>query len=284
MIAIQAAGGVLWRRTPAGPEVAVIHRPRYDDWSLPKGKLDAGEPHLLAALREIREETGFLGRAGAALGSTTYRPQLDGRTVEKTVRWWSVEAVRGSFRANAEVDELRWLKPADALSLLGNFAPLERWTRLDPEASLLVLVRHASAGDPAQWRDDDAARPLDARGVTQSLELVPILACFQPARIVAAPPVRCRETVAPLARQLGLPVDLDPLIGEDDAPPCPELHVLSLAVAGAAVVLCSQGGVIPRVVGALAPQRRPVRAGKGSVWVLTVTGSRFVQADETSLE
>ena len=112
---IRAAGAVLWRRDGDGRvEVAVIHRPKYDDWTLPKGKLEAGESVLEAAVREVAEETGFEAVPGEELGTVEYQ-HAKGR---KTVRYWSMEAVSGSFQPHEEVDEVRWLPPQTAAALL----------------------------------------------------------------------------------------------------------------------------------------------------------------------
>src|SRR4051812_43492610 len=280
---VAAAGGVLWRLGEAGPEIALVHRPRYDDWSLPKGKLHDDEPHLVAALREIQEETGFRGVAGIRLGSTSYDVSLHGRLVPKTVQWWSVRAAGGDFVPGDEVDELRWVRPQEARALVGGGGPLAQWTAVPQETALVLLVRHASAGDSDSWRGDDDLRPLDAKGIRQSALLSRVLPHYAPTRVVSAPPVRCQETVRPLADALGLPVELDPLLGEEGAPALPEEHVLELSVPGHAVVACSQGGVIPRVVGALDPQQQPVRASKGSLWVLAFDGDRLISADPDCL-
>jgi 8-oxo-dGTP diphosphatase len=138
-LVIRAAGGVLWRPASEGPgqavEVAVIHRPRYDDWSLPKGKLANGETDLAAAVREVREETGYAVHVGEPLGTTRYRRFMNGVDRPKVVRWWAMEAATGEFAANAEVDALRWV-PLDAartiltspsdLTVLGRFAATVR--------------------------------------------------------------------------------------------------------------------------------------------------------------
>jgi 8-oxo-dGTP diphosphatase len=112
---VRAAGGVLVRSGPAGPEVAVIHRPKYGDWSLPKGKLDAGEDYEQAALREVEEETGMRAELGPELSPISYRDRK-GRT--KLVRYWLMRVVEGEFRPGQEVDELRWLDPDSAQELL----------------------------------------------------------------------------------------------------------------------------------------------------------------------
>jgi 8-oxo-dGTP diphosphatase len=106
---VKAAGGVVLRpREGGGVEALVVHRPRYDDWSLPKGKLDKGESFEQAALREVLEETGLRCRLGAELDPVTY---TDGKGRPKIVRYWRMEAVEDTgFAPNDEVDELAWLE------------------------------------------------------------------------------------------------------------------------------------------------------------------------------
>ena len=108
---VQAAGGVVVREG----SVAVVHRPKYDDWTLPKGKLDPGEGFEEAALREVEEETGLRCRLVRELPSTRY---TDPKGRPKLVRYWQMEPVEGEFRPGSEVDELRWLAPEDAIELL----------------------------------------------------------------------------------------------------------------------------------------------------------------------
>ena|SRR5918996_562493 len=112
---VRAAGGVLMRDGDQGPEVAVIHRPKYGDWTLPKGKLDPGEGFEQAALREVEEETGMRAELGPELSPVSYRDRKDR---SKLVRYWSMRALDGEFRPGPEVDELRWLDPQGATELL----------------------------------------------------------------------------------------------------------------------------------------------------------------------
>lgn len=112
---VRAAGGVLLRAGDAGVEVAVIHRPKYEDWSLPKGKLDEGEDFEQAALREVEEETGMRAEPSVELTSVSYRDRK-GRT--KLVRYWLMRPLDGEFAPGSEVDELRWLDPDAAAQLL----------------------------------------------------------------------------------------------------------------------------------------------------------------------
>jgi 8-oxo-dGTP pyrophosphatase MutT (NUDIX family) len=112
---VKASGGVVWRRTGRGIELALVHRPRYDDWSFPKGKLDPGEGWEEAALREVEEEIGLRCRLGHELPPTSY---TDNKGRPKVVRYWMMEPLDGEFVPSDEVDEVRWLPPADAQRLL----------------------------------------------------------------------------------------------------------------------------------------------------------------------
>ena len=119
---IRAAGGVVVR----GDRVLVVHRARYDDWTLPKGKLESDESWEDAALREVLEETGLRCTLGEPLGSTTYAPG----GIDKEVRWFRMEPTDDSGTPDGEVDELRWLTPAQALELLSYESERELLTRL----------------------------------------------------------------------------------------------------------------------------------------------------------
>ena len=112
---MKASGGVVWRRAGGGIEVALVHRPRYDDWSFPKGKLDRGESWEDAALREVEEEIGLRCRLGHELPPTSYH---DNKGRPKVVRYWMMEPLDGEFVPSDEVDEVRWLSPPDAGRLL----------------------------------------------------------------------------------------------------------------------------------------------------------------------
>jgi 8-oxo-dGTP diphosphatase len=112
---VEAAGGLVVRESGGLVEVAIVHRPRHDDWSLPKGKLAPGEEWASAALREVEEETGMRCELGEELGSVRYR---DRKGRPKLVRWWRMRPLGGEFAPGDEVDELRWLAPAEALELL----------------------------------------------------------------------------------------------------------------------------------------------------------------------
>jgi 8-oxo-(d)GTP phosphatase len=291
---IRAAGGVVWRRAGGGPdgdgvEVVVIHRPRYDDWSLPKGKLGSGEPEVEGAVREVLEETGFHVRVGRPLGETRYDKVVGTTSRPKVVRWWAMEAVAGAFSATREVDELRWVPLATAEQLLTRETDIEllhRFAHGPAPTRTLLVVRHARAGSRSQWRGDDRDRPLDDCGQAQADELVRLLARFDVERIWSADLARCTDTVAPFADALGLPIEGAAVLSEMAYPGREDEAVALVRSATTArdVVACSQGDVIPDLVGRLAAADqvdlpRPVASAKGSVWALTVSNDRLLDAE-----
>lgn len=282
---IRAAGGVLWRHAPeddATIEVAVIHRPRYDDWSLPKGKVASGESELEAAVREILEETGFHVRVGRPLGVTRYTKESVSGARPKVVRWWAMQAEGGGFSPTREVDELAWMAPdraAKRLTRATDVQVLERFAAAPGPTRTVLLVRHASAGSRASWRGgDDRDRPLDECGVAQADELVRILSRFEIGRIVSADLRRCTETVALLAEAFGLGIEPAGIVSEAGYPGHEDEATALLRELGDAehdAVVCSQGEVIPDLVRRLAitddlPIDGAIRADKGSTWALSL--------------
>lgn len=206
---IRAAGVVL--RDETG-RVAVIHRRRRQDWSLPKGKLEPGESHLMAAVRECQEETGSRPVLGPPLAERSYR--VDG--VPKTVLSWAARAVDGSFSASSEVDELRWLDPAavDGLLSYPEDADLVRQAVALPDTVPLLVVRHAEAVKRAAWAASgaadaglDMARPLAPGGLVQSDSVAALLSAYGVQRVVSSPSRRCRQTVGPYAALAGVAVE-----------------------------------------------------------------------------
>ena len=282
---IPAGGGLLWRPGPDGgaPEVAMVHRPKYDDWSLPKGKLDAGEHPLTAAAREVREETGLTATVGRRSLRTVY-PVPEGT---KRVDYWVMRAGAGDFTPNREVDELRWLPVDEAARLCSHERDRDvvaDLTRDDvPLMPTVILVRHGRAGSRSEWDGPDDERPLDRRGRGQASRLAEVLPAFSPSELLSAPPLRCRQTVEPLAERLGLEIRPAPELGEEGFADDPGAglalleELLTPRPAGGVTVVCSQGGAIPSALlhlgvrweghGAAAGRLFPP-AAKGSVWVL----------------
>ncbi|MEA5364095.1 NUDIX hydrolase [Amycolatopsis sp., V23-08] len=283
---VRAAGAVLWRHAGRAVEVALVHRPRYDDWSLPKGKLDPGETTAEAAVREIREETGFRAVLGRYVARSSYDvPAKHGSgTVPKTVDYFSAEAVSGGFEENDEVDELRWLAPTAAEKLLTRHEDvrvLRVFCQLPVGLTTLLLVRHAKAGKRDGWSGDDDLRPLSEAGLRQAAGLRRVLALSAPDRVLSAPRLRCVQTVKGIAEDIGSEVRHEPLFSEEGYWPDPVLGVarlLAIAGDGGTPVVASQGGVIPDLVSVLADrdgvELSAARGGvvpskKGSFWVLS---------------
>ncbi len=287
---IRAAGGVVWRPAPSGDgvEVTVIHRPRYDDWSLPKGKLGAGEPEVEGAVREVLEETGYHVRVGRPLGETRYEKAVGSVMRPKVVRWWAMRATAGAFSPTREVDELRWVPLADAELLLTRPTDVEllhRFARGPAPTRTVLIARHARAGSRASWPGDDRQRPLDECGQAQADELIRLLAQFDVGRVWSADNVRCIDTVAPFADALGLEIVEAPVLSATGYPGR-EDEALSLVRSAddRDVVIASQGEVIPDLLSRLAAADHvdlpgPVVSAKGSVWALTMTGEALVAAE-----
>ena len=199
-----AAGAAIWR-PPADPaedaEVLLVHRPKYDDWSLPKGKSEPDEHILLTAVREVQEETCVRPVLGPRLPSVEYiswgRP--------KQVSYWSAFGHGAQAAPGHEIDAVSWLPLGQAREQLADthddpvisaFRPLETVP--------LILLRHASAGSKADWPGDDCSRPLDERGKADAQTLADLMACFAPvARVISSPALRCADTVRPYAARFG---------------------------------------------------------------------------------
>jgi 8-oxo-dGTP diphosphatase len=255
---ISAAGGLVWRWERGQRAVCLVHRPRYDDWSLPKGSVKPGEHPLAAAVREVAEESGLRGVPQLPLPSTRY--EVDG--VPKVVEYWAMSApgVEPEFRPNSEVDGIAWLPVAEAVRRVRyphDAGLLLRWDALPEVTGVVLLVRHAHAGSRSQWTGPDRTRPLSPRGTADADRLCAVLELFAPTRLVTARPDRCRQTVAPLAAARKLPVEVDPAFDEAFDEDGADLaaataRVRQLAGAGGVSAVCTQGAVLPPVLSQLA--------------------------------
>jgi phosphohistidine phosphatase SixA/8-oxo-dGTP pyrophosphatase MutT (NUDIX family) len=282
---VEAAGGVLWRAGRDGVVVALVHRPRYDDWSIPKGKLFRGEHPVLGAVREIHEETGFAALPGRSLGETRYSM---GR-VPKRVRYWAMQAQAGHFAASDEVDQISWLSPCVAqrrLTAGRDRRIMAKFMRdLEPTWPML-LVRHGSAGDRETWAGEDRDRPLDAVGRSQARALTTVLAAYRVRRVLAADVSRCIDTVAPFAQQQGLVVEPDPLLSATDyagdARPAAE-HLVDLAQFAEAVAVCSQRPLLPDLVKELCVSYDVVPPANTATAVGAYWVAHFTHRDEPRL-
>lgn len=258
---VLAAGTLPWRRRRGRLEVALVHRPRYDDWSWAKGKLDPGEAFPAAAARETLEETGLRVRLGHPLPTTTYTTTQRGRPAVKEVRYWAAEVTGGDGGLVHEVDEVAWLEAgtaADRLSYTHDRAQLAALAAADDRGTLstwpLAVVRHASARSRSSWRHEDALRPLDDTGRAQAQGLVPLLGAYGTSRLVTSPATRASDTLAPYAVASGVRLRPKPGLSEEGhgrTPGKARHHVERLLERGVAAAACSHGPVLPELVACL---------------------------------
>ncbi len=279
---VRASGGLVFRPGVAGPEVLLVHRPRYDDWSLPKGKDDPGENPAQAALREVGEETGVEAIIISELDEVRYTTSSG---IDKRVKYFLMRpSGQIHWAPNPEVDDVRWLPVAEAIETLSyeHDRELVEACDLDPHvrSGTVYLVRHGSAGDRVAWEGDDRERPLTEKGRRQAAAIAAWLESQPIEAIVSSRHLRCRQTVAPLAEARGLPVHTHGALSEGST----ERDIAGFArgLLGMTAVVCTHGDVIPAVLGFMATEGMDApaeqRLEKGSVWVVAVAGGRFSSA------
>jgi 8-oxo-(d)GTP phosphatase len=256
---ILAGGAVVSREDPRrGTEVVIIHRKRYDDWTLPKGKVEAGEPVPVCAVREVLEETGVTIRLGVPLDSITYEA---GNAGLKKVDYWGGIVLNSVRRApDAEVDVVSWLPVRAALSRLtySHDHFLVQQYLDQPPTTPLIILRHAKAMDRKDWSRKDSARPINSRGRRQSKLLIPLLEAYGVAKIVSSTSTRCVATVLPYAHQHELALETYSLLteeeGEDDPTSVGKLirKVRDATLeSGEPTAVCVHRPVLPHILNAL---------------------------------
>jgi 8-oxo-dGTP diphosphatase len=253
-------------------------------------------------VRETEEETGYRPVLGRRVNDVHY--SVGEPPQPKMTRYFAGRVRAGAFSPNGEVDELRWLVPTDACGLLsysGDRTTVGAFTALPADTRTALLVRHAKAGNRSAWTGADSLRPLSRAGWAQAEALRGLLALFGPTRVHAATRLRCAQTVAGLAEDLGVPVVPESLLTEEahaQDPKAATSRLLRLVEGDGAVVIASQGGAIPGMISRLAaasglaidPFDGTDRGNgldllpckKGSVWVLSFTPRppyRLVAAD-----
>lgn len=225
---ILAAGALCWRIRRSELEVLVIHRPRYDDWSFPKGKLDEGETLPECAVREVREEIGLKVRLGMPLPITRYSvgkargaKNGNGGTAggagnggngnggkDKAVWYWAAQVAEGTPVPDGdEVDETAWVSVERARQMLtnrGDVLPLDELERLHEDRRLhtlpFIVLRHAKAKPRSSWSRAESERPLAATGKRQARAVERLLICWRPRHLESSPWKRCAETIAPYVK------------------------------------------------------------------------------------
>jgi 8-oxo-dGTP diphosphatase len=203
-----------------GGTVLLVHRPKYDDWSFPKGKLDRGEHATAAAVREVEEETGVRVRLGVPLASQRYPV----RAGTKLVHYWVGRAVGDGdvsrYEPNEEIDEVAWFpldKARRRLSYQFDVDTLDEALEHARKTRTLVVLRHGEARSRKAWRSDDRERPLLAAGKHQAARLVPVLSAYDVRRLVSSASTRCVQTLEPYAAATGRALRTELLLSEEDA-------------------------------------------------------------------
>lgn len=262
--AVFAAGAVVWRLVEDKLRILLIHRTKYRDVTLPKGKVDPGEMLAQTAVREVREETGIKVTLGVPVGVSRYwmRPKR-----QKVVHYWAAEATDEAIRAssfvpNGEISGVEWVSLKKARSRLSypvDVEILDNFARLVDDGVLhtfpLIALRHAKAVGRDGWEGADAERPLTDRGQRQAAAIVAPLRAFGVRRIVSSDALRCRQTVAPLEKKLGRTARVTAKISQDAWENGTEgiRAVVGRRVrARKAAVLCSHGPVLPGILSELA--------------------------------
>ncbi|GAB3601349.1 NUDIX hydrolase [Microbacterium tumbae] len=258
--AVYAAGAVVWRLVDGKLRILLIHRTKYRDITLPKGKVDPGEMLAQTAVREVHEETGIRVDLGVPVGVSRYfmRPKR-----QKVVHYWAAEATdeairRSTFVPNSEIAALEWVGLKKARKLLSypvDEEILDAFEHLVEDGVLrtfpIVALRHAKAVGRSDWDGPDAARPLTERGRLQAKGVVGPLRAFGVRKIITSDAVRCVQTVAPLAKALDRAPSQTPKISQDaweDGRADVRAVIGKRVRAGKPAVVCSHGPVLPDIL------------------------------------
>lgn len=260
---VRASGVLPWRLRRGRLQFALVHRPRYDDWSWPKGKLERGEEWAAAAARETLEETGLEIRLGTPLPPAWYGlGERDGRAQLKQVRYWAGTVCGGTGELEHEIDEVTWLEAGRARERLTyrrdreqldaavdahDAGRLDTWT--------FLVIRHAHAMSRGAWKGTNADRPLSEAGGNRAARMVPLLTAYRPTHLLTSPSVRCVDTLAPYATASGLTLKTRRSLSEEGFAQVPDKAAKQLdkvLARAEGTALCSHGPVFPDLLRTLA--------------------------------
>ena len=284
---ILAAGAVLWRKGDKKKiEVLIIHRPKYDDWTFPKGKAEIGEPLIACAYREVLEETNIETAFGPYLGEVEYLTN-DGK---KKVSFWSAKVIKEKeFNSNAEVDQLKWVevtKVKELLTLDTDRKILEQFLRIELDTKPLILLRHAKAVTRDEWQGEDDDRPLDSYGQNQAKRLLAMYQVFNLEQIHSSDAVRCYDTVVAIAKGLSIKLEVTGKLSESTFKKDKEKafdYAKELIKSNESVLLCSHNPILPKMLNKLT-KKSEVDADEGKLlpadgWVIHRIGKEVIQID-----
>jgi 8-oxo-dGTP diphosphatase len=276
---VAAAGTVVLRPGDGEPEVLLVHRPRYNDWSLPKGKINPDEYLAGCAVRETSEETAIDVRLGMPLDQISYA--VGGGT--KTVSYWRARAVgEGVHKPDEEVDEVLWLPASEAIDLVtydDERPVINQALGLPGNTTPLVIVRHGKAMLRSNWTGRDRARTLNERGRRQSRLLVPLLEAFGVGRLASSNAVRCMKTLQPYASAHRLEIEGWSTLTEEEGEKNPKAVITltkrlahQAAESGVPLAICGHRPVLPLMLEALGIPARAFQPGAAMIAHLDPTG------------
>ncbi|MBU6352817.1 MAG: NUDIX hydrolase [Actinomycetales bacterium] len=287
---IKASGGVVWRRNYRDEvEIALVHRPKYNDWSLPKGKRESHEESIACAFREILEETGFHVRLSKFLGTTFYETPEGAKSVD----YWAAKYVDERAVPNPfEIDQVKWV----SLTQVNDFQLrstdreiIHKFRSIELDTSALILLRHAKAISREEWESDDGDRPLANFGTQQSRRLIANLTPYDVREIHTSSAVRCYETVTPLARALDIGYIFSDKLSEYEFERNQDSayeYVKGLLRNDVATVICSHNPILPTVLSRLYAKsgfELPVtKLEPGDAWVVHHLDREVISVDYLS--
>ena len=285
--AISAAGAVVWRKHKDNfTEVAIIHRPKYDDWSFPKGKLEVGESLIACAHREVLEETNLQTEFGPHLGQVEYFTP-DGL---KKVTYWSAKVIAEKpFRTNTEVDQLKWIPITKVIEVLTNETDKEifdKFVKVKFNSKPFILLRHAKAITRDEWQGEDDDRPLSSSGQNQAMRLLSTYQVFNIDQIHSSDAVRCYDTVKSMAKGLDIKLEVSSKLSESTYKKDKEKafdYVRELIKEDKSILICSHNPILPKMLNKLT-KKSGIEADEDKLspadgWVIHRSGKEIIQID-----
>jgi 8-oxo-dGTP diphosphatase len=289
---IRAAGALLWRETAERTiEIALIHRPRYGDWTLPKGQIEEGETALQCAYRELVEETGIKANFTQQLGSVDY--EENGQA--KRVIFWAAHCAldASDFIANEEVDQLRWLTIEEALEEATYPTDLEiilKFKDQPKRSDTLIILRHTKALERGDWDEPDSQRTLDEVGFDQAQLLIKHLEPFAIDEVYTSDFTRCVQTVTPIAHARGLSITAVPSLNEETFHEDPARAVSfanALKQDEKNILICSHNPVIPTMLRGILNTKLKnkdlIKLEPGDAWIVHRVNGEIVGLDYLSI-
>ena len=285
--AISAAGAVVWRKHKDNfTEVAIIHRPKNDDWSFPKGKIEVGESLIACAHREVLEETNLQTEFGPHLGQVEYFTP-DGL---KKVTYWSAKVIAEKpFRTNSEVDQLKWIPITKVIEVLTNETDKEifdKFVKVKFNSKPFILLRHAKAITRDEWQGEDDDRPLSSSGQNQAMRLLSTYQVFNIDQIHSSDAVRCYDTVKSMAKGLDIKLEVSSKLSENTYKKDKEKafdYVSELVKEDKSILICSHNPILPKMLNKLT-KKSEIEADEDKLspadgWVIHRSGKEIIQID-----